>query len=217
MTIVHRTDRSSESTPTPAQRTETPRDAPSRGKVELGPQRPAWSSRAKHEARGQTWVQFTLLVVVGTLFWFALSVPRPRTTRAAIEAERAFVELRLTLAELRAVISDYRADHGVFPGSAADDAHDPHWFEHEWQKAIERNTRANAAENEARLPDPYDPGGLPPNPINALASVRILSFLDPWPAGPDGSTGWIYQPATGEIRANCLGKAFGSRIPYWDL
>lgn len=217
MTIVHRLDRPSEHAPARPRRFEAPPPDPVACPRDLGPKRAPSSFKSRQEARAETCVQFTLFVVVFALCWFALSVPRPRTTRAVLEAERAFVELRLTLSELRAVIADYRADHGVYPGASGDDLRDPHWFEREWQRAIERTSGPDAGEDQPRLPDPYDLGGIPPNPINAQASVRLLSPHEAWPGAADGSTGWVYQPATGEIRANCLGKAFGSQIPYWDL
>jgi len=68
-----------------------------------------------------------------------------------------------------------------------------------------------------RLRPSAAPGGVPHNPVNGLATVRFLASNEPWPSQADDSTGWIYRPATGEIRANCAGNAFGSGPAYWDL
>lgn len=44
---------------------------------------------------------------------------------------------------------------------------------------------------------------MPENPVNALSSIK---FIDGSAAmTPDGSTGWLYQPATGAILPNLLG------------
>lgn len=131
--------------------------------------------------------------------------------------ERAIAELRWTLMELRAVISDYKADHGAFPGRAPNGSSDPGWFER--QLTLASNRSGETAENSQPTHPlgPYEPGGVPKNPITELSSVRFLAANEPWPAAADGSTGWTYRPATGEIRANALGTAFGTGRRYWDL
>ncbi len=43
---------------------------------------------------------------------------------------------------------------------------------------------------------------VPPNPFNKLATVAVLADGAAFPGAADDSTGWIYKPATGEIRPN---------------
>lgn len=46
---------------------------------------------------------------------------------------------------------------------------------------------------------------LPPNPLNGLSSVQVLGNADDFPADADNSHGWIYKPATAEVRADSTG------------
>jgi hypothetical protein len=56
-----------------------------------------------------------------------------------------------------------------------------------------------------------------PNPLNHRANVRFLSGSEPWPADGDDSTGWLYRPATGEIRANSPGTSPWSGNRFMDM
>ena len=44
----------------------------------------------------------------------------------------------------------------------------------------------------------------PTNPLNGKSSFRIVADSSDMPA-PDGTTGWIYKPATSELTANLTG------------
>lgn len=46
---------------------------------------------------------------------------------------------------------------------------------------------------------------IPVNPLNHKATVQVLADGDPFPANGDDSHGWIYKPATAEVRADCGG------------
>jgi len=53
---------------------------------------------------------------------------------------------------------------------------------------------------------------VPPNPINNLATIRVIPNGSPMPAEADNSTGWIYKPETLEIVPNSPGTdANGTR------
>jgi hypothetical protein len=47
--------------------------------------------------------------------------------------------------------------------------------------------------------------------------VLVLERGQELPAGPDGLTGWIYDPATGALRANCEGELQRGGIRFYDL
>ena len=49
---------------------------------------------------------------------------------------------------------------------------------------------------------PYIIALLPPNPFNNLRSVRVATT----DSAADGATGWIYNSATGTIKANSVGN-----------
>lgn len=223
MTIAHSLDGplSAGSSSTPARHTDGAASAakhePPRTPIPIDPPRPAWARQPGMEARAQTWVQITLLAVLAALVAFIMALPERRLSRATIEAQRSLMELRLTLAELRTVIGDYRAEHGRYPGHGVDGGEDPAWFERQWNLALQRADERAGADLAVRPAPITRPGGVPLNPINGLSSVRFLRADEPWPTAPDDTTGWIYRPSTGEIRANTRGSSSWSGASFWEL
>jgi hypothetical protein len=55
------------------------------------------------------------------------------------------------------------------------------------------------------------------NPLNQRSNVRFLSRTEPWPLEGDDSSGWLYQPATGEIRANSPGTSHWTGTRFLDM
>jgi hypothetical protein len=55
------------------------------------------------------------------------------------------------------------------------------------------------------------------NPLNRRSNVRFLSSTEPWPLEGDDSSGWIYRPATGEIRANSSGTSSWTGTRFLDM
>jgi len=171
------------------------------------------------EARAETAVRATLLFVVTALVLSLSALPAPRPSRAVIEAERLCVELRLTLAELRATVAEHYAAHGTFPGGAPSTHSDPFWIQHQLEVAF-RRARAQPGMPVFDLPEPRVPhftGAVLENPINQRSSVRFLSPSEPWPLAGDDTTGWLYRPATGEIRANTPGTSPWTGNRYIDM
>ncbi len=56
---------------------------------------------------------------------------------------------------------------------------------------------------------------VPPNPYNKLATVKVLGDGENFPATADDNFGWIYKPATGEIRPDNPGADVTGR-QYYD-
>jgi hypothetical protein len=56
---------------------------------------------------------------------------------------------------------------------------------------------------------------IPVNPLNHKATVQVLADGDAFPANGDDSHGWIYKPATAEVRADC-GANDESGNRYYD-
>jgi len=56
---------------------------------------------------------------------------------------------------------------------------------------------------------------LPRNPFNKLDTIQMVADGADFPVNPDASHGWIYKPATGEIRADTPG-ADGLGRAYYD-
>jgi prepilin-type N-terminal cleavage/methylation domain-containing protein len=56
---------------------------------------------------------------------------------------------------------------------------------------------------------------LPVNPLNHKDTVQMLADGDAFPADGDDSHGWIYKPATSEVRADC-GASDENGKRYYD-
>ena len=56
---------------------------------------------------------------------------------------------------------------------------------------------------------------MPKNPFNNLSSIYVLRTAGSFPATPTDATGWIYQPATKQIRINTSGTD-SEGILYYD-
>ncbi|MBL8863714.1 MAG: hypothetical protein JNK02_17115 [Planctomycetes bacterium] len=183
--------------------------------------RPPYPSARAGQDRAQVWVQITLYSLVAALVVFAIALPLPGPRRTSALAERRYLELSLTLAEIRAVLADFRADHGVWPGQGRDGRGDPALLDDQLALPTDAGgavlDAAEARATGSATRGPYRVGGVPANPVNGLASVRFLRADEPWPATGDGRTGWIYRPASGEIRANLPGRAFPAAPRYVDL
>ena len=170
----------------------------------------------------EAWVQVTLAVIVVALLLVVAAVPRARPAPAGA-LERPAYELRVALAEMRTAIAAYQLDHGAWPGAApaarADAAESARRLELQLTRPSDfagRPVDEHGADVAPRL-GPYLPRALPANPVNGLASVRVLADDEPWPARSDDTTGWIYRPATGEVRANVRGSVGESGLRYDQL
>lgn len=174
---------------------------------------------ASQEERAQLWVKVTLLCVIAALALAVMALPGTRPTRTSIEAERVTTELQLTLTELRATIADYCASHGHYPGAGPSHRADPFWLEHELDLAFRRaESGATAFASDAPPPRaPHIESPVLENPLNHLANVHFLAATEPWPLVADDSSGWLYRPATGEIRANSPGTSAWSGTRFLDM
>jgi type II secretory pathway pseudopilin PulG len=56
---------------------------------------------------------------------------------------------------------------------------------------------------------------IPVNPLNHKDTVQVLGDGDAFPANGDDSHGWIYKPATAEVRADC-GASDENGKRYYD-
>ncbi len=196
------------------------------------------------EARSRNAVNLTLALVVTALVLLIMAIPIRHRSRAEVESQRLTTELQLTLTELRATIADYSTTHGHFPGADPARHSDPFWVEHQLDIALRRSAESagrpggatfgaptsaseplgrNASEPRPSASDRVrrhtfhidDP--VLENPLNRRASVRFLADTDPWPLEGDDSSGWLYRPATGEIRANSPGRSTWTGTRFLDM
>jgi hypothetical protein len=169
----------------------------------------------------EAWVQVTLCVVVAALLLFVISLPR--RTSAVDDASRlaAARALHVALQKLRGAVSDYRFDHGEWPGSSLAQRAGP--MEHAAPGCADPASSGSASRGGATQPgehlllDGYLDERVPVNPIDGLSTVRILGDQEDWPSSADDSSGWVYRPRTGELRANCRGRVPGASLRYFDL
>lgn len=55
---------------------------------------------------------------------------------------------------------------------------------------------------------------IPQNPFNQKRTVQVLGDGEAFPASGDGSHGWIYKPATMEVRADIAGADNSDKLYY---
>lgn len=170
------------------------------------------------------WVEITLCLIVAGLLLMVVAVPQARSAPEYAAMQRSARELREALGALREAISAYHFDHGAWPGrppsrEALPEGAARGYLGLEQQITLETDISGEPGWGADDLHPfgPYLECGLPANPINGLSTVRALDEDAAWPIAPDGTSGWIYRPSTGEIRANSPGLVPGTEVRYFDL
>jgi general secretion pathway protein G len=158
--------------------------------------------------RKHTGFSLVELVIVIVIIGIIAAIAVPRISRGAKGASESAV--RGDVAALRAAIDLYAAEHGgVFPGKNKKDgtaggaAAD---FVEQLTKHSDKNGKTGAYDAASGIVyGPYLRSGLPPLPVGANAGSKDVLF-DATNSPPDvsegGGEGWVYNPNTGEIKAN---------------
>ena len=159
--------------------------------------------------------------IMGALGLMAVPRPEPRPERAGDLA--AVQQLEHTLAGFRDARLARRGDHGCFPGYGPGGR--GHRF-HGETSAIHARAQlegwSDVWGNSSRVwmrryPfGPYLPDGIPANPLGGLDSLRMVADGEELPTDLDGTTGWIFAPRTGELRASSFGVLPGIAVRYHD-
>lgn len=160
---------------------------------------------------------FTLveLLIVVVILGILAAVAIPQFADSTEEARAS--NLQTNLAVMRNSIEFYRTNHrGKYPGYPVGGGTPTEAL------TIAQLTLASKADGSTAAPGtagfdygPYIRENLPENPINGLATITVLADAATFPAADD-TTGWIYQPKTGKLRANSTAKAPSGKN-YYDF
>ena len=142
--------------------------------------------------RGFTLVEVLIMVAVLAILAFTVL---PQFTSASSDAKEAALVQNLQV--LRRQIQLYRMHHeDKLPAQGAT-------TEAKLTDVLLKRTDVEGTVNATvGRYGPYIIALLPPNPFNNLRSVRVATT----DSAADGATGWIYNSATGTIKANSVGN-----------
>lgn len=174
--------------------------------------------------RTPTLTEYALVAtVMGTLG--VMAVPQGEQDAGVLQGSAVTRQVELGLQDFRDAIVDYRVDHGVFPGYTPGapnlQLHGP-ISKYDLRAQLTAWTDVWGNSSYSWMPryeyGPYLLYGMPENPRNGLASVRLIDDGEDFPADADGRTGWLYKPETGEVRLNALGEVPGAEgVRWFDL
>lgn len=106
---------------------------------------------------------------------------------------------------IRAALDFYKVQHNdKYPGypSTGTGAPTEALFISQMTLASKKDSSTAAIGTAGYTLGPYLKTGVPVNPFNALATVKIVADGAAFPTAGDDTTGWVYKPQTGEFKAN---------------
>ena len=155
-------------------------------------------------AKAFTLVEILVVVVILGII-AAIVVPRFSNASAIARASMMADDLRV----MRMQVQVYRSQHvGVSAGYVGGN---PASVPTE-EAFVAAMTLASKATGETAAPRTagYNYGPylreMPPNPVNGKSTVQMIANDAAFPATADNSHGWIYQPQTQVVRADCTGS-----------
>jgi len=164
-------------------------------------------------AKGFTLVEILIVVV---LLGVMAAIVVPAIGNGATSARETTLSMDLSL--LRRFIPVYTSQHREVPPGYPDGNRSaaPTWEAFLAQATLSSNIEGRtAARGTAGFPlGPYL-STIPANPFNKLSTVTVLADDADFPAVADDSCGWIYKPATGEIRPGNTGTD-DRGVAYYD-
>jgi prepilin-type N-terminal cleavage/methylation domain-containing protein len=139
------------------------------------------------------------LIIVVAILGILAAVAMPSFQSYISDAKESAGKDNLRI--LRNTVQLYAAQYGdVAPGYLNDDPTEPTSFLSVWLQLVKDGN--------------YLPK-LPDNPFNGLNDMTVLGNSDTFPADAPGDTGWIYKPATREVRLNWPGTDRDG-VRYYD-
>lgn len=160
---------------------------------------------------------FTLveLLIVIVILGILAAVAIPQFNNSTEEARAS--NLQSNLAIVRNALEFYRTNHqGKYPGYPVGGGTPTEALTISQLTLASKADGSTAAVGTAGYDyGPYIRENLPANPINGLSSLTVVGDAAAFPAADD-TTGWIYQPKTGKLRANST-TAAPSGKNYFDF
>ncbi len=164
-------------------------------------------------ARAFTLVEILIVVV---LLGVLAAIVVPALAGWGVSAQRTTLAMNLSL--LRRFIPLYTSQHLETPPGYPNGDRSAAPTEEAFidQATLSSNKNGETApRGTAGFPlGPYI-SNVPPNPFNRMATVRFIADGDAFPAAADGLYGWLYKPATGEIRPDNP-EVDSTGIPYYE-
>jgi hypothetical protein len=180
---------------------------------------------SKEQRTGRPEPSFThyALVAVLSVGLGIAAVPERPAEPAHLEGAAVAQRVQSTVEEFRAAILHYAFHHNTTPGYPP---RAPGEVRGAASEAFVRSQLCERSDSQGSTHDrnplsrtfgPYMRDGMLANPLNGSDAVRLLASHEGFPAEPDGATGWMYKPSTGEVRVNAVGFVPGTNIRYYDL
>jgi type II secretory pathway pseudopilin PulG len=136
---------------------------------------------------------FTILVALGVLLTTAgVLFPEFRAAERAAQARALAVDLDA----LNDAVDAFRRDHGDAPPGRDGDL----WRAELLLRQLTMPTARDGSIHERGSFGPYLRAGIPRNPLDGVADVRIVP-IGPVP-GPDGNGGWLFHAPTARFHSN---------------
>ncbi|MBN2312313.1 MAG: prepilin-type N-terminal cleavage/methylation domain-containing protein [Sedimentisphaerales bacterium] len=162
--------------------------------------------------RGFTLIEILVVVV---LLGILAGVVLPLVASGAISAKESALALELQM--LRRFVLIYKGQHlEVAPGYPNGDT----TLAPTEQVFIDQMIlSSNASGQTAPVGTPGFERGpymmkIPDNPLNNKATIQILGDAENFPANADDSHGWVYKPATSELRSDSTGTDDAGKSYY---
>lgn len=140
-----------------------------------------------------------VVMIIGILA--AIAVPKLANASQVARENSLKDNLRI----LRTSLNVYKSQHALYPGYPGGDGTQSPTAQITQDQLLlytDANGNASATPTATCKWGPYL-SDMPKNPVNSNADIKILADTDPFT--PDGTTGWLYQPSTGLIKANIAG------------
>lgn len=155
-----------------------------------------------------------ILIVVALLAILALVI-LPMVSGSVLSARESAVAHDLNM--LRRYVLIYAAQHREVPPGYPDGDRTQTPTEQAFIEQITMSSDPNGLT--APIGTPGYPRGpymqfLPVNPLNHKKTVQVLADGDSFPPDGDDSHGWIYKPATAEVRADSAGSEENGKRYY---